>query len=79
MLDKTIAIFNDIDSKFAGFLKTMEQMKHFDLESKPGKLGGYNYPLYETGAPFIFMESVGSKRFHTMVHEAGHAVMLPMS
>ena len=76
MLDKTIAIFNDIDSKFAGFLKTMEQMKHFDLESKPGKApGGYNYPLYETGAPFIFMNSVGSQNdFTTMVHEGGHAV-----
>jgi len=76
MLDKTIAIFNEIDSKFSGFLKTMEEMKHFDLESKPGKApGGYNYPLYETGAPFIFMNSVGSQNdFTTMVHEGGHAV-----
>ena len=54
----------------------MEEMKHFDLESKPGKSpGGYNYPLYETGAPFIFMNSVGSQNdFTTMVHEGGHAV-----
>ena len=76
MLDKTIDIFNEIDSKFSGFLKTMEEMKHFDLESKPGKSpGGYNYPLYETGAPFIFMNSVGSQNdFTTMVHEGGHAV-----
>ncbi len=76
MLDKTVAIFKEIDSKFAGFLKTMEEMKHFDLESKPGKSpGGYNYPLYETGAPFIFMNSVGSQNdFTTMVHEGGHAV-----
>ena len=77
MLDKTITTFsNDIDSKFAGFLKTMEQMKHFDLESKPGKApGGYNYPLYETGAPFCLHEFCRfSNDFTTMVHEGGHAV-----
>lgn len=76
MLDHTIAIFEQIDSKFSGFLKIMEEMKHFDLESKPGKApGGYNYPLYETGAPFIFMNSVGSQNdFTTMIHEGGHAV-----
>ena len=51
-------------------------MEHFDLESKPGKApGGYNYPLYESGAPFIFMNSVGSQNdFTTMIHEGGHAV-----
>ena len=76
MLDQTIAIFNKIDSKFAGFLQTMDKMGHFDLESKTGKApGGYNYPLYETGAPFIFMNSVGSQNdFTTMIHEGGHAV-----
>jgi oligoendopeptidase F len=76
MLDQTIAIFDQVDSKFAGFLKTMEEMEHFDLESKPGKApGGYNYPLYESGAPFIFMNSVGSQNdFTTMIHEGGHAV-----
>ena len=76
MLDGTIAVFEKINPEFAGFLKTMEEMKHLDLESKPGKApGGYNYPLYETGAPFIFMNAVGSQGdLSTMIHEGGHAV-----
>jgi oligoendopeptidase F len=51
-------------------------MKHLDLESKPGKApGGYNYPLYEIGAPFIFMNAVGTHRdLITMIHEGGHAI-----
>ena len=76
MLDGTISVFEHVNSKFADFLRTMQRIKHLDLESKPGKApGGYNYPLYETGAPFIFMNSVGSQNdFTTMVHEGGHAV-----
>jgi oligoendopeptidase F len=51
-------------------------MKQLDLESKPGKApGGYNYPLYESGAPFIFMNAVGTHRdVITMIHEGGHAI-----
>jgi oligoendopeptidase F len=51
-------------------------MKHLDLESRKGKApGGYNYPLYEIGVPFIFMNSVGTHRdLVTMVHEGGHAI-----
>jgi oligoendopeptidase F len=54
----------------------MNEMEHLDLESKDGKApGGYNYPLYEIGVPFIFMNAVGSHRdLVTMVHEGGHAV-----
>ena len=76
MLNGTIAVFEKINPEFAGFLKTMEEMKHLDLESKPGKApGGYNYPLYETGAPFIFMNAVGSQGdLSTMIHEGGHAI-----
>jgi oligoendopeptidase F len=76
MLDGTIAVFDKINPEFSGFLKTMEEMKHLDLESKPGKApGGYNYPLYESGAPFIFMNAVGSQGdLSTMIHEGGHAV-----
>jgi oligoendopeptidase F len=54
----------------------MNTMGHLDLDSKEGKApGGYNYPLYEIGVPFIFMNAVGSQRdLVTMVHEGGHAV-----
>jgi oligoendopeptidase F len=76
MLDGTIAVFDKIDPYFGSCLRTMEAMGHLDLESKEGKApGGYNYPLYEIGVPFIFMNAVGAQRdLVTMVHEGGHAV-----
>ena len=53
----------------------MQKMNRLDLESRKGKApGGYNCPLPETGAPFIFMNAVGVQRdVETMLHEAGHA------
>lgn len=76
MLEKTIEIFNQMDAYFGDCLQTMKEMGHLDLESKEGKApGGYNYPLYEIGVPFIFMNSVGLHRdLVTMVHEGGHAI-----
>lgn len=76
MLKGTIKMFGQIDNYFGDCLSTMETMKHLDLESKDGKApGGYNYPLYEIGVPFIFMNAVGAQRdLVTMVHEGGHAV-----
>lgn len=76
MLDKTIEIFDKMDFYFGDCLRTMHTMGHLDLESKAGKApGGYNYPLYEIGVPFIFMNAVGLHRdLVTMVHEGGHAI-----
>ncbi len=76
LLAGTIKMFERIDPYFADCLATMENMKHLDLASKNGKApGGYNYPLYEIGVPFIFMNAVGSQRdLVTMVHEGGHAI-----
>lgn len=76
MLEKTTEIFNQMDPYFGDCLSTMKAMGHLDLESKEGKApGGYNYPLYEIGVPFIFMNSVGLQRdLVTMVHEGGHAI-----
>ena len=76
LLDKAITCFYEIDPFFGECLETMKLMKNLDLESRKGKApGGYNYPLYETGVPFIFMNSVGSHRdLVTMVHEGGHAI-----
>lgn len=76
LLNGTVNMFNKIDPYFGDCLATMNEMNHLDLESKDGKSpGGYNYPLYEIGVPFIFMNAVGSHRdLVTMVHEGGHAV-----
>ena len=76
LLQGTVNMFQKIDPYFAECLNTMNEMGHLDLDSKEGKApGGYNYPLYEIGVPFIFMNSVGAHRdLVTMVHEGGHAV-----
>lgn len=76
LLQGTVTMFNEIDPYFGDCLSTMNAMKHLDLESKEGKSpGGYNYPLYEIGVPFIFMNAVGSTHdLVTMVHEGGHAI-----
>jgi oligoendopeptidase F len=38
----------------------MKAMGHLDLDSRKGKApGGYNCPLAESGAPFIFMNAAG--------------------
>ncbi|KIA92980.1 oligoendopeptidase F [Pedobacter kyungheensis] len=76
LIDKSIICFNAIDPKLGEKLATMKANNLFDVESRKGKApGGYNYPLAETGAPFIFMNSANSLRdLTTMVHEGGHAV-----
>jgi oligoendopeptidase F len=54
----------------------MQEMGHLDLGSRKSKApGGYNYPLDETGVPFIFMNATTTLRdLVTMVHEGGHAL-----
>lgn len=76
LLEKCIAVFTKIRPFYGECLRTMKEMGHLDLESKTGKApGGYNYPLYETGIPFIFMNSVGTQRdLVTLIHEGGHAI-----
>jgi oligoendopeptidase F len=76
LLNGTLNMLTQLDPFFADCIATMDQMGYLDLESKPGKApGGYNYPLYEIGIPFIFMNSVGLQRdLVTMVHESGHAI-----
>jgi oligoendopeptidase F len=76
LLEKTMYCFSLLHPFFADCLKTMQKMNRFDLESRIGKApGGYNCPLAETGAPFIFMNAAGQMHdVTTMVHEGGHAV-----
>ena len=76
MLDKCLAGFERIDSYFGECISTMKEKKYLDLGSRIGKApGGYNYPLMESGIPFIFMNASGSLRdVETMFHEGGHAI-----
>ncbi|GAB2943183.1 M3 family oligoendopeptidase [Hymenobacter coalescens] len=76
LLEKTITVFQRLDPFLGDCLTTMREMRHLDLESRKGKApGGYNYPLDETGVPFIFMNATSSLRdVITMLHEGGHAV-----
>jgi oligoendopeptidase F len=76
LINRTISCFERIHPQFAQWIRVMDQMGHFDLDSRKGKApGGYNYYLQETGIPYIFMNSVGSVRdLVTMVHEGGHAM-----
>ena len=76
LLKKSIECFSRIDPFLGDCLSTMNDMGHLDLESRTGKApGGYNYPLYESGAPFIFMNATSTVRdMVTLMHEGGHAV-----
>jgi oligoendopeptidase F len=76
LIEKTIRCFNAMRPFFGDCLKKMKSMGHLDLESRKGKApGGYNCPLAETGAPFIFMNAAGQlDDVTTMVHEGGHAI-----
>ncbi len=76
LTEKTITCFSALDNYSADCIATMKKMGHLDLMSRKGKApGGYNYPLDETGVPFIFMNATQSLRdLVTMVHEGGHAL-----
>ncbi|MEY3208708.1 MAG: hypothetical protein RL064_739, partial [Bacteroidota bacterium] len=76
LYEKSVACFEALNPFFADCLRKMKALKHFDLESRKGKApGGYNCPLAESGAPFIFMNAAGQMGdVTTMVHEGGHAV-----
>ncbi len=76
LLKKSEACFEQLNPFFADCLRKMDELKHFDLESRKGKApGGYNCPLAESGAPFIFMNAAGQMSdVTTMVHEGGHAI-----
>ena len=76
LVEKSIACFNELNPFFGDCLRKMKAMGHLDLDSRKGKApGGYNCPLTESGAPFIFMNAAGQMDdVTTMVHEGGHAV-----
>lgn len=76
LLEGALRILNRLKPELAEMLQTMKDRGFLDLESRKGKMpGGYNYPLMETGVPFIFMNAAGSHSdVITLLHESGHAV-----
>lgn len=76
LIDKAIKVFTKIRPQYGEYLKIMKENSYLDLNSRKGKApGGYNYPLYESNIPFIFMNATGNQRdLETMMHEGGHAV-----
>jgi oligoendopeptidase F len=76
LVNKTIECFTRMNPFFGECLVKMKEMGRLDLDSRKGKApGGYNCPLPETGAPFIFMNAAGQMGdVTTMVHEGGHAI-----
>lgn len=76
LIDKSITCFKGLNTYIGERLEIMKANNLFDVESRKGKApGGYNYPLAETGVPFIFMNSANTFRdLTTMLHEGGHAV-----
>ena len=76
LIQKSINCFTRLKSFFGDCLAKMKEIGHLDLESRKGKApGGYNCPLAESGAPFIFMNAAGQMSdVTTMLHEGGHAI-----
>lgn len=76
LIAKTIDLLQKIRPEFAEMIAKMRDLKFLDVESREGKdAGGYNYPLAESGIPFIFMNAAGSQNdVITMLHESGHAI-----
>lgn len=76
LIEKSIHCFKQLLPFFGDCLARMRELKQLDLESRKGKApGGYNCPLAETGAPFIFMNAAGTlDDVTTMLHEGGHAI-----
>ena len=76
LLQRSERCLDALNPFFGNCLRTMDALGHLDLDSRKGKApGGYNCPLAESGAPFIFMNAAGQMHdVTTMVHEGGHAI-----
>jgi len=75
-LRRSVEALSKVKTELGDMIMIMDQKGFLDLNSRVGKApGGYNYPLMETGIPFIFMNAAGTQTdVITMLHESGHAV-----
>lgn len=75
LVDKSQAIFDQLDPRLSESFALLGKNGLLDLESRKGKApGGYQETLREARLPFIFMNAVGvHSDVTTLLHEAGHA------
>jgi len=76
LVNKSQNILKRIKPELGEMLQIMKNKGYLDVDSRLGKApGGYNYPLMETGVPFIFMNAAGTQNdVITLLHESGHAI-----
>ncbi len=76
LVRKTVACFSNVRPSYGELFNRLADKGFLDLESRKGKApGGFNYPLYLSNVPFIFMNASGNLRdLETIVHEGGHAI-----
>lgn len=76
LVEKSVEVLKNVKPELGEMLALMADLGFLDVESRVGKApGGYNYPLAESGVPFIFMNAAGAQNdVITMLHESGHAV-----
>jgi oligoendopeptidase F len=76
LIDRSVHCLNRVKPAYGEYLHSMKRIGFLDLDSRKGKApGGFNYPLYESNIPFIFMNATGNLRdIETMMHESGHAI-----
>lgn len=76
LIGKTVQVLASLRPELGNILEMMDRKGFLDLESRMGKApGGYNYPLAESGVPFIFMNATGTQDdVTTILHESGHAI-----
>ncbi|MDX2249966.1 MAG: M3 family oligoendopeptidase [Bacteroidia bacterium] len=76
LIQKSIETLSRLRPELGKMISIMNEHQYLDLDTRPGKApGGYNYPLMETGIPFIFMNAANSHKYViTMLHESGHAI-----
>ncbi|MEZ4826177.1 MAG: M3 family oligoendopeptidase [Bacteroidia bacterium] len=76
LIRKSIEALSRLRPELGKMIGIMQERNYLDLGTRPGKApGGYNYPLAETGIPFIFMNAANSHKYViTMLHESGHAI-----
>ena len=76
LVEKASEAFSRINPLFGALLHAMDREGYLDLDSRKNKApGGFNYPLYESNLPFIYMNATGNLRdVETLFHEGGHAI-----